>query len=115
MFQSPSRLRLLVLVDLYVIHTFVTVMALRDFSLLGIFQQGFLNWGTTQIFSDLSVSLVFVTSWLIADARQRGVRAWPWVAATLVFGSLSPGLYLIVRELGLVRAAPTGSAPATVV
>jgi hypothetical protein len=55
------------------------------------------SWGT-QILLDLVISLGLVCTWLIGDARRRGRRAWPWVVATPIFGSLSPLLYLVVRE-----------------
>lgn len=103
MFLQPSRLRLAVLTTLYVVHCVITAITLTEFSLVGIFLQGFLNWGTGQILSDLTFAMVIVCTWLAGDARSRGVAAWPWVLATMVFGSLSPGLYLIVRELALVR------------
>lgn len=108
MFLRPSSGRLLALGLLYAGHTLVTLLALRDFGLVGIFRQGFLNTGTAQIFSDLSFALVLVCAWLAADARRRGVAAWPWLLGTLVFGSLSPGLYLLVREIAL-RRAPTAA------
>lgn len=104
MFLHPSRPRLVTLVLLYVVHGVITSVALIDVGFIGIFQQALLNWGTAQIFSDLGFALALVCSWLIADARRRGVAAWPWVLATLVFGSMSPGLYLIIRELSLLRS-----------
>lgn len=105
MFLQPSNKRLALFVLLYVVHGAITVRALADFSLIGIVQQAFLNWGTGQIFSDLGFALVLACGWLAADARRRGVMAWPWLVATVAFGSLSPGLYLILREVQLRREA----------
>lgn len=113
MFLQPSRTRLVILLCLYAVHTAITLVALTHFSLIGLLQQAALNWGTAQIFSDLTFALVLVSVWLTADARRRGVAAAPWLLGTLVFGSLSPGLYLIVREVALTRAPP--SAPPAVV
>jgi Terpene cyclase DEP1 len=103
MFERPSSLRFALLVGLYGIHSAITAVTLTEFSLWGLLMQAFLNWGTGQIFSDLTLSLIFVCTWLANDARRRSVAAWPWILGTLIFGSLSPGLYLIVRERALLR------------
>ncbi len=52
---------------------------------------------STQVFADLGVALLLVTSWLIRDARTRQTPAWPWLLGTLALGSISPLLYLVVR------------------
>ena len=36
---------------------------------------------------------------MVADARQRGINAWPFVLITLVAGSFGPLFYLVLREL----------------
>lgn len=112
-FLQPSPARLAALCALYAVHCLVTLAAFTEFSLLGIFQQAFVNLGTGQIFSDLAFALTLVCTWLVADARARGAAAWPWVLATLLFGSLAPGLYLVLRERALLRAG--SPAPAVVV
>jgi len=56
------------------------------------------SWNA-QILADLAIALGLVCTWLIRDAHQRGKRAWPWVLATPVVGSLAPLLYLLLREL----------------
>lgn len=110
MFLQPSSSRLFALIALYSVHTAITIRTLMDYSLMGLLQQAFINWGTGQIFSDLVFALVVVSFWLVADARERKVAAWPWILGTMIFGSLSPGLYLIVRERALLRPAATGAA-----
>ncbi len=109
MFLQPSSARLFALIVVYAVHTAITARTLLDYSLWGLLQQAFLNWGTGQIFSDLVFALLLVGVWLVADARQRKVAAWPWILGTLIFGSLSPGLYLIVRERALLRPTATGA------
>ncbi len=52
---------------------------------------------STQVFADLGVALLLVTSWLIRDARTRQTPAWPWLLGTFALGSISPLLYLVVR------------------
>ena len=54
--------------------------------------------GSMQIFADLCVALVFGGGWLRADARRRGVPAWPWLLAVPFAGSLALVAYVAVRE-----------------
>ena len=52
----------------------------------------------TQIFLDLLVACVIIGSWMVVDARRRGKTVWPYIVAIPFTGSLSPLVYLIVRE-----------------
>jgi hypothetical protein len=51
-----------------------------------------------QVFADLVISLCLVMSWMRQDAKANGRRFWPWLVATLLVGSFSPLLYLIVAK-----------------
>lgn len=51
-----------------------------------------------QITVDLVIACLLIISWMLVDAKQRGVNAWPYVIATLFVGSLAPLWYLIRRE-----------------
>ena len=55
------------------------------------------NWGM-QVFLDLVIALLLFLGWMIKDARERGVNAWPYVIATFLLGSIAPLWYLIRRE-----------------
>jgi H+/Cl- antiporter ClcA len=92
------------------IHLAVTVFALRDHGFVGVFEESLKNWGTRQVFSDLTVALTLVNAWIIVDARRHG-RAWlPWVLASLPLGSIASLGYLVWREL---RPEAARHAPAT--
>lgn len=54
------------------------------------------GWGT-QVFLDLCIALLLVSSWIVRDARARRTPAWPWLLATVGLGSIAPLLYLVVR------------------
>jgi hypothetical protein len=43
---------------------------------------------------------------MVADARTRGLNAWPFVAITLVAGSFGPLFYLVMRELKAAARKP---------
>jgi len=54
-------------------------------------------WGA-QVIIDFLLALGVCLGFVIADARRRGQSAWPFVALTLVLGSIGPLAYLIHRE-----------------
>jgi len=66
----------------------------------GIWQAGIASLGAWQILIDLSIACLIVCSWMIGDARQRGIRAWPWIVATILLGSMALLSYLLCREYG---------------
>lgn len=47
--------------------------------------------------ADLVISLSLVSAWLFSDARARNVSPWPYLALTLVLGSVGPLLYLVLK------------------
>lgn len=75
-------------------------------SAVAVAQHGYLNlWrliaqdsGTIQLFCDLTVAMVLITTWMRRDARQSGVPALPYVLLTLAAGSFGPLGYLLHRE-----------------
>ncbi|MEQ1566984.1 MAG: hypothetical protein ABMA64_15180 [Myxococcota bacterium] len=75
---------------LFVGHGAVTVMALRESGFLGIFTQAFSSWTHLQVFSDLAVSLVLLSAYIVADARRSGTSPWPFLAAVPLLGSFGP-------------------------
>ena len=58
----------------------------------------FANPVSTLVTIDLFIALSMVMAWVYADARQRGVSPWPYLALTLATGSVGTLLYLLVRE-----------------
>jgi hypothetical protein len=54
-------------------------------------------WGL-QMLLDLCISLTFVATWMVGDARRRGRAAWPFVLMTIALGSIGPLVYLATRD-----------------
>ncbi len=50
-----------------------------------------------QVFADLVVALILLLTWLIPEAKSKGINPWPWVVATLFLGSIGPLGYLIYK------------------
>ncbi|MCA9665700.1 MAG: DUF2834 domain-containing protein [Myxococcales bacterium] len=81
----------------------VAFIALTVAAIVGAGWSGFIAWMLqsplwfAQVAADLVVSLSLVLAWIVLDARQRGIAAWPWVVLTLCTGSIGPLLYLALR------------------
>ena len=65
---------------------------------MGIWQAGISSSASLQILLDLAICCFLIASWMLKDAKERGVNPYPWIAATFAAGSLAPLVYLLVRE-----------------
>ena len=61
-------------------------------------------WGG-QMLVDLAIALVLFASWLVEDARARGIAAWPYLLLIGATGSIGALAYLTHRTLREVRRA----------
>ena len=95
---KPSVL-LLILIP----FSLVSAYALWEVGYVGIFTASFANWGTAQVLCDLVTTSLLAMIWMVNDARERGLNAWPFVVVTLLAGSFGPLLYLL-RRGGVVTA-----------
>ncbi len=91
--------RLIALLVVIVAFGVLTAIALFDVGFFGIIEPHFQAWGAGQVFADLVIVAALACFWMVADARERKLNAWPFVALTLVAGSFGPLFYLVLREL----------------
>ena len=101
--------RLIVLVAVIGGFALLTALALMDVGYFGILKPHFLSWGAGQVFADLVIALTLACIWMVNDARERGMSAWPFVAITLVVGSFGPLAYLVMRELRSTARRPVSA------
>ena len=101
--------RLIVLVAVIAGFALLTALALMDVGYFGILKPHFLSWGAGQVFADLVIALTLACIWMVNDARERGMSAWPFVAITLVVGSFGPLAYLVMRELRSTARRPVSA------
>lgn len=92
-------LRLVALLLAIALFGVLSAIALMDVGYWGIIAPHFQAWGAGQVFADLVILAVLACIWMVADARERGLNAWPFVAITLVAGSFGPLFYLVMREV----------------
>ena len=83
----------------------VILAAFTAFSLWVIYGHGYTGFlslagrepWALQLLIDLAISLTFAVGWVRADARRRGISAWPFVVATPFVGSIAVLAYLVRR------------------
>jgi hypothetical protein len=92
-------------------------VVLADFSALNayvLYQYGYggfvelatANLATIAVLVDLTIALSLIAVWMWNDAKARGITALPYLALTMVLGSIGPLLYLL-RTAG--RREPVGA------
>ena len=86
------------LVVVLVLFGTLSAFALREHGYVDIFLSPLGSLASTQIFFDLVIALSLVMVWMWQDAKAMGRNIWPWIAATLAFGSFGPLLYLLTRK-----------------
>ena len=89
--------RALIVVTL-VLFGVLSAAALWQHGYWGIVAPHFQSLAGAQVFADLLIALVLVMTWMWRDARAAGRNPWPWIVATLAFGSFGPLAYLLVRR-----------------
>lgn len=52
-----------------------------------------------QMLIDLFIMGAFICLWMLRDAKERGITAWPFILATCTLGSLGVLGYMVRREL----------------
>lgn len=55
-------------------------------------------WGM-QLLLDLAIACWFGGTWMVRDARRRGIAAWPFVVVTVLAGSIGLLGYAVLRGL----------------
>lgn len=87
----------------------LSTLALMDVGYFGVIAPHFRSWGGAQVFADLVILAVLACLWMVRDARERGLPAWPFILITLFLGSFGPLLYLVARELRSTAAHPASA------
>jgi hypothetical protein len=98
-FFNEMSSRLLVLALVIAGFGALSAAALLDVGYWGIIEPHFKSWGAAQVLTDLVILAVLSCIWMVRDAKERGLPAWPFVAITLAAGSFGALFYLVFREL----------------
>jgi hypothetical protein len=99
--SSPRPLTIIAALVLAVFGAFSTWVAATQ-GYFGFLRSAGSDRWALQMLLDLAISLAFAVGWMRADARKRGLAVWPFVVATVLFGSLGILAYCVRR--GVVSA-----------
>lgn len=86
-----------------VAFTVYTALVVREHGLLGFIPVHMVGGWALQVFLDLVLALIGFLVLAFPDARRRGINIWPFVAATLLVGSIGMLAYFVRRQLGELR------------
>jgi hypothetical protein len=86
----------------------LTGYAIMEVGYIGVIASHFDHWGGIQVLADLVIACGLAVVWVVMDARERRVNAWPYVLLTLFLGSIGPLAYLLKREWSAHRLSNSG-------
>lgn len=75
----------------------LTAYALYQYGYVGFFAVAISNAVGIQLLADLVIALSFFISWMLPDARERGISPVPYLVLVLTLGSIGALAYLIRR------------------
>ena len=101
--RQQSKLRLIALSVMLIGFSAFSLWAMLDVGYFGIWAAGFESSGSLQILIDLVIGCAIIATWMISDARARGVNPAPWILAVMTTGTIAILVYLLVRELSFSK------------
>lgn len=103
------KLRLFSIIAAFAAFTIYTAIVVANHGYTGFVELALTGGWGAQVFIDLCIALVLFTVWMVPDARERGIPAWPYVVAILTTGSVGALAYLVHRTAKEAKSAPVTS------
>lgn len=100
------NLRLFSVLAVFAAFTIYTTMVVLDHGYTGFIELAMTGGWAAQVFIDLCIALILFAVWMIPDARERGIPAWPYFLAILTTGSVGALAYLVHRTAKEPSPAP---------
>ncbi|MEY3210224.1 MAG: hypothetical protein RIT28_705 [Pseudomonadota bacterium] len=88
----------------FIPFTIFSVFIVADQGFWALIEAHKAGWGL-QVFLDLVIAATISLTYIVPEAKQRGINPWPYVVGTVLLGSISLLAYLIHRALIERRAA----------
>jgi hypothetical protein len=101
------KLRLFSLITVFAVFSVYTAMVVLNHGYTGFMELAMTGAWATQVFIDLCIALTLFALWMIGDAKERGIPAWPYFVAILTTGSVGALAYLVHRTIRESSQAPT--------
>lgn len=83
----------------------LNAVVLYQYGYAGFVELATANLATVAVLVDLTIALSMVAVWMWNDARDRGISPLPYLAVTLVLGSVGPLIYLLRTAFSAEPAA----------
>ena len=103
------KLRLFSLIAVFAAFTIYTTLVVLDQGYFGFLELAMTGGWAAQVFIDLCIALLLFAIWMVPDAREHGIPAWPYFLAVLTTGSVGALAYLVHRTAKEAKSAPVTS------
>ena len=91
------KLRLFSVIAVFAAFSTYTAIVVMNHGYTGFLELALTGGWGAQVFIDLCIALILFTIWMVPDARERGIPAWPYFLAILTTGSVGALAYLVHR------------------
>ena len=95
--EVPMKLRLFSVIAVFAAFSTYTAIVVMNHGYTGFLELALTGGWGAQVFIDLCIALILFTIWMVPDARERGIPAWPYFLAILTTGSVGALAYLVHR------------------
>ena len=97
-------MRFIIPLVVFIPFTIFSVFVVADQGLWALVEGHKAGWGL-QVFLDLVIAAVISLTYIVPEAKQRGINPWPYVALTPILGSIVLLAYLVHRAVVERRSA----------
>jgi hypothetical protein len=95
--EVPMKLRLFYVIAVFAAFSIYTAIVVMNHGYTGFLELALTGGWGAQVFIDLCIALILFTLWMVPDAREHGIPAWPYFLAILTTGSVGALAYLVHR------------------
>lgn len=95
--EVSMKLRLFSLIAIFVAFSIYTAIVVVNHGYTGFIELALTGGWGAQVFIDLCIALTLFMVWLVPDADERGITAWPYIIGILTTGSVAALAYLVHR------------------
>ncbi|MBW2211754.1 MAG: DUF2834 domain-containing protein [Deltaproteobacteria bacterium] len=91
------KLRLFSVIAVFAAFSTYTAIVVMDHGYTGFLELALTGGWGAQVFIDLCIALILFALWMLPDAREHSIPAWPYFLAILTTGSVGALAYLVHR------------------
>ena len=95
------KLRLFSVIAIFAAFSIYTTIVVVNHGYTGFLELALTGGWGAQMLIDLSIALILFAIWMVPDARERGIPAWPYFLAILTTGSVAYLVHRTAKEQSL--------------